>query len=113
MWIKTKPLGSDEPYLLNSKYIIDITYNYEWVDVMVADSGTRVSNGRVYNSDTFSDVTDRESRVAKRLAQCKKAFDYIQYCLERERTIATAAPVICDLNGDLTIPAPETFSDED
>ena len=37
---------------------------------------------------------------------------YLVWCIEREKTIATAAPVICDLTGDLTIPATEMFDDE-
>ena len=62
----------------------------------------------VYHTPQLDD-NNQTRPSAERLAESLNVFDYIQWCIEGEKTIATSRPFTLDLSGD--IPAkPFTFN---
>ena len=108
MWIKTKFRKTTQPGSTLCKMDDKTEVTFHWdpktndiLSVMVGDP-QKDYYAVVYESDEFRGE-DPKVRVQKQEAQCRRAFDYIQYCLEREH-VDTTAPFICDLTGRMEIP---------
>lgn len=64
------------------------------------------NGGQVYQADTHQGSSQRSDADIK--TEMLLVFDYIQWCIEGEETVAASRPFLCDLSG--TIPSkPFTF----
>ena len=102
MWLKN---NTTLPELINLDEITKITI----------DGGSFSISGRYgYLSATlYRTAREDENGVARPAtemkAEAQNVFDYIQWCIEGEKTISVARPFLCDLSG--TIPSkPFTFN---
>lgn len=105
MWLKTNGVS---PALINldDAAYIELGSDSDGNDVRVFSwSRQRKSVYKPALQDDNGNTTTRTQRRTESL----HVFDYIQWCIEGEKTIAVARPFLCDLSG--TIPSkPFTFN---